>query len=52
MVLKAFAMMDRNGSGEVTVSDIAGIFDVSRHPDFIARRANKDQILGAWLSNF
>jgi Ca2+-binding EF-hand superfamily protein len=29
MVDKAFAMMDRDGSGVVTVSDIKHIYDVS-----------------------
>ena len=29
MVKKAFAMLDNNGSGEITVSDIAHIYDVS-----------------------
>lgn len=50
MVLKAFAMMDKNGSGEITVQDIAQIFDVSRNPDFIERRLTKDQILNNFLN--
>ena len=29
MVKKAFAMLDKNGGGTLTVSDIAGIYDVS-----------------------
>jgi len=41
MVLKAFAMLDKNGSGSITVSDIVNIYDVSTHPDFIERRATK-----------
>ena len=29
MVKKAFMMMDKDGSGQLTASDIAGIYDVS-----------------------
>ena len=49
MVLKAFAMLDKNGSGNITVSDVISIYDVSMNPDFLERRATKDQILGAFL---
>ena len=42
MVLKAFAMMDKDGSGEITTSDIWNIYDVSRHPDFIEKRLTKE----------
>lgn len=52
MVLKAFAMMDQNNSGEITVSDISAIFDVSRNPEFLEGRATKEQILGNFLNQF
>ena len=52
MVLKAFAMLDKDQSGKVTVSDISGIFDVSRHPEFIEGRASRDQILANFLNQF
>jgi len=29
MVKKAFSMLDRSGNGEITTSEIAGIYDVS-----------------------
>jgi len=45
MALKAFAMMDKNGSGTITIQDIAQIYDVSRNPEFIEKRKTKDQIL-------
>jgi hypothetical protein len=31
---------------------IVSIYDVSMNPDFLERRATKDQILGAFLNNF
>ena len=42
MVLKAFAMMDKGGEGVITVQDIAGVYDVSKHPEFIEKRQTKD----------
>jgi Ca2+-binding EF-hand superfamily protein len=42
MVAKAFAMMDKNGSGEISIEDIVGIFDVSKNPDFLEKRLTRD----------
>lgn len=52
MVLKAFAMLDKSGNGVITVADIVQIYDVSMNPDFLERRATKEQILNAFLNNF
>ena len=52
MVEKAFRIMDRDNCGKITLSDVAGIFDVSLHPDFVEYRKTKDQILTEFLSNF
>ena len=52
MVKKAFAMLDKNGSGVITVSDIAGIYDVSQNPEFLEGRKTKDEILAEFLNNF
>lgn len=52
MVLKAFAMMDKDGCGTITTSDIVHIYDVSKNPDFIERRLTKDQILTNFLNQF
>ena len=41
MVMKAFAMMDKSGTGTITTSDIVNIFDVSRNPDFIEGRLTR-----------
>ena len=42
MVMKAFAMLDKDGSGEIAIQEIANIYDVSRNPDFIEKRLTKD----------
>ena len=52
MVKKAFMMMDKDGSGVLTVSDIAGIYDVSQNAEFLEGRKTKDEILMEFLNNF
>ncbi len=52
MVMKAFAMLDKDNSGQITVSDIAAIYDVSRNPEFLEGRATKEQILANFLNQF
>lgn len=52
MVKKAFMLLDKDGSGKVTVSDIVGIYDVSMNPEFLEGRKTRDEILGEFLNNF
>jgi Ca2+-binding EF-hand superfamily protein len=52
MVQKAFKMLDINGSGQITVQDIQGVYDVSMNPEFLEGRKTKDEILTDFLSNF
>jgi Ca2+-binding EF-hand superfamily protein len=52
MVAKAFAMLDKDGCGEITIKDIIGIYDVSRNPEFLESRKTKEEILNDFLSNF
>jgi hypothetical protein len=41
----AFAVLDRDGSGQVELGDIAATYDVTLHPDYISGKRTKDQIL-------
>jgi Ca2+-binding EF-hand superfamily protein len=52
MVMKAWEIMDKDKSGELTVADIAHIYDVSQNRDFIEGNKTKDQILEEFLTNF
>lgn len=52
IVEKAFAAMDRDGSGVVTVDDISGVYDASKHPDVIEGKATEEDILVDFLSSF
>jgi Ca2+-binding EF-hand superfamily protein len=52
MVQKAFAMLDKSNTGVITISDVAGIYDVSMNPEFLEGRKSRDEILSDFLSNF
>ena len=52
MVEKAFSQLDKDGSGKITVSDIAQVYDVSRNPDYIQGKKSGQQILEEFLSGF
>lgn len=41
MVLKAFALLDKNNDGVIKLGDIEKIYDVSKHPDFISGKQTK-----------
>jgi Ca2+-binding EF-hand superfamily protein len=42
IVEKAFKMLDKDGSGQLTIQDIINIYDVSMNPDFIEGRKSKE----------
>ena len=43
MVRKAFQMLDKDQSGKITVSDIAGIYDVSMNAEFLEGKKTKEE---------
>jgi len=52
MVWRAFALMDRDGSGQIEAKDIAHLYDVSQHKEFIEGTKTKDEILADFLNSF
>jgi len=44
--------MDKTGDGVVTVADLMGTYDVSRHPKFISGEKTKEQIIKKYLDVF
>jgi Ca2+-binding EF-hand superfamily protein len=51
-VLRAFAQLDRDGSGVATIKDIAHLYDVSENADFLDGIKTRDEILGDFLNSF
>ena len=52
IVKAAFALMDKDGSGKITIKDIAQIYDVSQNQDFIDGKLTRDEILEQFLDGF
>jgi len=52
MVDKAFALIDRNNSGDITMADIEAIYDVSQNQDFIDGTKTRQEILEEFLNGF
>lgn len=52
IVWRAFALMDMDGSGEISAKDVAHLYDVSQHREFIEGTKTKDEILNDFLNSF
>jgi len=50
MVHQAYKVLDKDGSGQVTLEDIRIAYDVSYHPDFQSGRKSADEILSDFMS--
>lgn len=49
MVHQAYRVLDKDGSGQVTLEDIRIAYDVSFHPDFQSGRKTRDEILSDFM---
>lgn len=52
MVKKAFDMLDRDGTGAITLDNVCSVYDVSMNQEFLEGRKTRDEILTDFLSNF
>ena len=50
MVHQAYAVLDKDGSGQVTIDDIRIAYDVSFHPDFQSGRKTADEVLSDFMT--
>lgn len=51
-VVSAFRKIDTDGSGVLTVDDIAHVYNVKKHPDVVQGRKTDKQVLTEFLSAF
>ena len=51
LVQMAFEIIDRDGSGSLDINDILDVYDVSKHPDYLAKKKTKEKILSEFLDN-
>jgi Ca2+-binding EF-hand superfamily protein len=52
LVLQAFAKIDKDASGELTIDDLVGIYNAKFHPEVKAGRKTEKQILAEFLDTF
>ena len=52
LVRKAFQKIDYNGDGVLTVADIKGKYDASKHPDVKSGKKTEDEVLKEFLETF
>lgn len=52
MVDRAFALMDKDGSGQITVDDVKHLYDPSHHKDFIEGTKTKEEVIEEFLDSF
>ncbi len=51
-VWKAFQILDKDGSGQVTKSDITGVYDATNHPDVREGKKTEEEVLTDFLDTF
>ena len=52
MVERAFNILDKDGSGQITVADVKHLYDPSHHKDFIEGRKTKEEVIEEFLDSF
>ena len=52
IVMRAFAKMDKDGSGMLDMNDIRGVYTADKHPDVLAGKKTEQQILNEFLETF
>jgi len=52
LVSMAFNVLDKDGSGVIEPADLVSSYDTSKHPDVIAKRKTREQVLKDFLDTF
>jgi Ca2+-binding EF-hand superfamily protein len=52
LIRLAYGKLDINGDGQVTLDDIAKIYNASHHPDVIARKKTEDEVFLEFMSQW
>ena len=52
LIRQAFNKLDKDGSGEITVDDLKGVYSVQQHPKFQNGEWTEDQILQKYLEQY
>lgn len=52
IVMRAFAVMDKDGSGMIDINDIRGVYSAGKHPDVMSGKKTEQQVLSEFLETF
>ena len=52
VVQRAFKKLDRDGSGEITIDDVRGVYNARMHPEVIKGNMTEDEVLMQFLARF
>ena len=52
IVDQAWAKFDKDSSGEITMADLQGVYNVDHHPGFISGEKTEEEIFGEFLGAF
>jgi Ca2+-binding EF-hand superfamily protein len=52
LINQAFDKLDASGSGEVTVSDLKGVYSAEYHPKFQSGEWTEEEVFQYWLQQF
>lgn len=50
MIGKAYAKLDKNGDGQVTLEDVAKIYDASQHPEVLSGKKSEEEVYMEFMS--
>ncbi|CAF4621044.1 unnamed protein product [Rotaria magnacalcarata] len=52
LIARAFAKLDKNHDGQITIEDLRGVYDVRKHPKYLNGEWSQDQVLRHFLDCF
>eukprot|EP01052_Picozoa_sp_SAG31_P037300 SAG31_NODE_4796_length_2952_cov_12.871714_4_plen_170_part_00 len=52
VVARAFKKLDKDGSGEITIDDVRGVYNARMHPEVIKGNMTEDEVLMQFLARF
>ena len=52
LIMLAFGVLDKDGSGIIEPSDLVGVYDPSKHPDVLTGKKTPDEVLAEFLDTF
>lgn len=52
LIIQAYNKLDKNQDGIITIEDLKGVYNVTKHPKYLNGEWSEDQILRKFLDTF